>query len=470
MITILGMMSQLVSQTPVKLASESILQPMPKPANQLVLGAAVQPSGGATYNLSGSGVSATATSIPLASLTIPQNGYRLTDADFSSTFYVTLEPGNRSRQEFASCTTITQDAGTQTTLSGCTRGLSPISPYTASTSLQFSHGGGAQVIFSDPPQFFNQYGALANDETITGAWLVPTPLVSTGIANKAYVDATAFQGAATSTEIALGIVELATTAETAAGTASSTTGAPLVIKNANASSTYNGAYNNVVVVTKTNSGLANTIDPNFIATSSAYTLSGLIAFTGTGTTTFSATTSMASINLTNPPTGNLSRLLLATTTNVTIGTASTTLFSTTVPANVLYNGYNGLIRTRINLSAFAMTTNDRWQLEVLYGGVSVCCAATTTNSPLQVQNGSGYFDIDLYGNNANNSQEVYINPVFRGFADTNNASGGPFPFYIDPKVGTLSIDSTLPQTLQVIAKNSGGSAGTVSQVSSFLMR
>jgi len=123
---------------------------------------------GATYNLAGSGVSGSATSITLQSFTIPQTGQKIADSDLADTFYVTLEPGNRTRQEIASCTTVTQNSGGTATLSGCARGLSPLTPYTASTTLQIAHAGGAQVIFSDPPQLFNQFVNKTASSTVTG--------------------------------------------------------------------------------------------------------------------------------------------------------------------------------------------------------------------------------------------------------------------------------------------------------------
>lgn len=126
------------------------------------------PVAGVTYTLAGSGVTSAATSITLTSLTIPQTGYELLDADFSSTFYVTLEPGNTKRQEIVSCTTVTQNANNTATISGCTRGLLPFSPYTTSSSYQFSHAGGTSLIFSDAPQLFNEYVTKANDEVIAG--------------------------------------------------------------------------------------------------------------------------------------------------------------------------------------------------------------------------------------------------------------------------------------------------------------
>lgn len=149
----------------------------------------VTPIAGQTYTLAGAGIASSDTSFTLTSFTITQTGYKIQDSDMSETFYVTFEPGSRSRQEIASCTTVTQNSDGTATISGCTRGLLPITPYTASTSLQFAHAGGSTVIFSDPPQLFNQASFKDNDETITGSWLFPTPLADSNAATKAYVDA-----------------------------------------------------------------------------------------------------------------------------------------------------------------------------------------------------------------------------------------------------------------------------------------
>lgn len=190
-------------------------------------GASTQPAALSTFNLAGSGVSSAATSITLQSLSIPQNDYLIQDSDLSDTFYITLEPGSKVRQEIASCTTVTQNAGGTATLSGCTRGLSPITPYTASSTLKFSHAGGSQVIFSDPPQLFNLYPAKANAEAITGLWTYNTNLPTSTLnatttyqfTTKTYVDNVTNQGAATSSESIAGIIEQATQAEMTAGTA-----------------------------------------------------------------------------------------------------------------------------------------------------------------------------------------------------------------------------------------------------------
>lgn len=146
------------------------------------------PLAGTVYSLSGSGISSAATSIGLTSLTIPQSGYEVQDSDLSATFYITLEPGSRTRQEIASCTTVTQNADNTATLSGCSRGLLPFSPYSASSTYAFAHGGGTSVIFSNPPQLYNEFAGKSNDETITGIWSFPDPTTASGTANKNYVN------------------------------------------------------------------------------------------------------------------------------------------------------------------------------------------------------------------------------------------------------------------------------------------
>lgn len=147
----------------------------------------VLPIAGMTYYLSGTGMTSTASSFKLTSFTIPQNGTPITDSMLSTTFYITLEPGSRTRQEIISCTTVTQNVDGTATISGCTRGLSPVTPYTASSSLQFAHAGGSIAIFSNPPQLYNQVAIKDNDETITGSWLFNTPVAGANPATKDYV-------------------------------------------------------------------------------------------------------------------------------------------------------------------------------------------------------------------------------------------------------------------------------------------
>lgn len=134
-----------------------------------VLGATL-PVAGTTYSISGSGIAPSDTSITLQSFTIPQTGQKIQSTDLSPIFYLTLEPGNNTKQEIVGCTTLVQNVTGTATVSNCLRGLSPITPYSASTTLQFAHAGGSRVILSDAPQLFNLYAAKANNELISGAW------------------------------------------------------------------------------------------------------------------------------------------------------------------------------------------------------------------------------------------------------------------------------------------------------------
>ncbi len=190
-----------------------------------------------TFFLSGSGITSSATSIGLSSLTITQTSQELATIDLAGSggnIYLTIEPGNRTRQEFASCTTVAQSSADATaTLSGCTRGLSPISPYTASTSMRFAHSGRSTVIISNGPGFYNNFALKNNEESITESWLFASTSTklpgyisqpdnlsgsSTAFASVQFAQNLANQGAATATEAVGGIVELATALETASST------------------------------------------------------------------------------------------------------------------------------------------------------------------------------------------------------------------------------------------------------------
>lgn len=235
--------------------------------SSLRLGAAPIPIAGSTYNLSGAGISSSATSITLQSLTIVQTGQKIVTADLrtgaSDKFYITVDPGNRTRQEIVSCTTVTQNASTAT-LSGCSRGLSPITPYAASTTLSFVHAGGAQVIFGDAPQLFRD-------------------IIS-------YVDSAVVSGAVDSSLTAKGIVEKATANEAASNTAvgGGNTTAPLALTTDIASSTRTA--NTIQVVIASSTGY---IDNSYIATSTSQ--GGTLALFNnpifTGTTTMATSTS-----------------------------------------------------------------------------------------------------------------------------------------------------------------------------------
>lgn len=221
--------------------------------DQAVAGSTL-PFASQTYNLAGSGVSSSATSFTLTSLTIKQTGQPIQDSDLGDTFYLTIEPGSNTKQEIVGCTTVGSNTGSTVTISGCTRGLSPITPYTASTTLQFTHAGGSQVIFSDPPQLFNLYYALANAATSTNVLIFSSttpPRLDFTAAQKSgtyiattsefasidYVNAVALVSAPNASAGAKGVLQLPTARQAASSTLLGSTGASMALQTALATDT-----------------------------------------------------------------------------------------------------------------------------------------------------------------------------------------------------------------------------------------
>lgn len=273
------------------------------------LGAATSPVAGVTYTLAGSGITASATSITLQSLTIPQTGRELVDSDFSDTFYITAEPGNNKRQEIIACTTVVQNANDTATLSGCSRGMLPFSPFTASTTYAFTHAGGTAIIFSDPPQLFNEFAAKGNQETITAPWtfnqypqagaLLGSATNSLQFVTLGQASAIGIQGAATSTEGIAGICRLATQAQMAMGTDLGAND-PLCLQAKYATSTPgNGITGNYIPVTLTNGKLKQT----FWDLTESFTFSKLNSITAT--TTNATSTGVYTFNVVSSTTSTL---------------------------------------------------------------------------------------------------------------------------------------------------------------------
>jgi LysM repeat protein len=300
------------------------------------------PIAGNTYNLSGSGITKSATSITLQSLTIKQTGRLIVDADLPDTFYITAEPGSDNRQEIISCTTVTQNLGGTATLSGCSRGLLPFTPYTASTTYAFSHAGGTQVIFSDAPQLFNEYTAKSNAETINAVWTYNSfPIIATStalpttngqFATKLYVDNVG-AGGFTAANVGTGKTLRAngTSPETMDVNTSTASNFSFIIENSK-----------FEVATGTGSRVANTL-VDFVAGTNTWT----------GTNTFNGTTTLATTTVPNQTAASstsnnianlkfvsdFSNILFATSTNPS-RSVNTYYQNTTGKPMIVYAGIN----------------------------------------------------------------------------------------------------------------------------------
>lgn len=404
--------------------------PFVPPFEQSVLGADnTLPLGGTVYTLSGSGVSSSATSITLTSLTIPQTAYEILDADVSATFYITLEPGNRTRQEIVSCTTIAQSGSdTTATLSGCVRGLRPFSPYTTNASYQFAHGGGTAVVFSNPPQLYNEFTSKTNDETITGTWLFPEPTNASSTATKNYADALAIAGAPDSSLTVKGIVEMATKAEIAAGTAAGGTSAPLYAP----STYYNASSTATTTVPVTN--VSGKLHQVFLDLTEAFTFSGAVTHSATttlsGANTFSGTNAVSG---TSTITGAMTFSTLPTLTNAPV--------NGTDGANKTYA--DGLVAISKASGGTTLAASTSTLILTLTGHpasstIAVMCAAehTTNNQTVtfdaRTALGSGSVDSCAIGSGTGNpggcSMVGFVNPgaatTTTIYINNNNANAG----------------------------------------------
>jgi len=250
--------------------------------------------------LSGSGVSSTATSIGLTSFRLPDGTTEITMSDFGTAGYITLEPGTE-REENITFTGITQSGSGPATLTGVTRGLGFVAPYTTVAALRQAHAGGTAAVVSNSAPFYNELSGKDNDETITGTWTftstaiplynaAPTFTTDQQIITKKYADDLAIAGAPDSNATTKGLLELASIAEASASAAagSGDTTAALAITTALTSNTSGAAQ--IIPVTDADGDIpvefmelnaawtfTSTLD---IATATNFQLGG-VAYTGT---------------------------------------------------------------------------------------------------------------------------------------------------------------------------------------------
>lgn len=435
--------------------------------------------GGENYVLAGSGVTSSATSLTLTSFTIPGGDTKITTTDFGGLGCGTIEPGNKSRQEFVSFTGVTQNSDGTATLTGLSRGLSPITPYTASTTLQHAHAGGVSFVISNsPPCFYEGYANLGQDESITGLWNFNSYLPTTSItattsnqfANKDYVDAVANAGAATSTETNGGIVELGTQIEMASSTGDNWATKPRVIQSRYATSTPDGTSQSglYVPVSKNNGklhqlwldltevfnfsgGVLNTASSTFTATTTimANSPNNRLVLNGVdyqfpssegASSTIPATDGNGSLSFNTLSDLGAAKFLFGSTTDAvyvdTDPANSTTLY--TIPANTLTT--SGAIRFRLYISNVQDSSSDSTiTFYIKLGGTTIASGGMgMTNTPY-----AGVMDVILYANGATNSQVSLGNLILSSGANM-GAGALATEHIIDT---TSSIDMTQAQAV-----------------------
>lgn len=148
------------------------------------------------------GISAAETGAIVLKNLLDAYGNQLQMADFGSIMYLTLDPGGAS-EEIISVTDFTVNADNTVTLdTGITRALLADYPYGAG-GIASTHSAGITVVASNNPQL---YQAIID-----------------------YINNIAISGAPNASSTTKGIVQIATTAQIDAGTATGSTGAPIAI-------------------------------------------------------------------------------------------------------------------------------------------------------------------------------------------------------------------------------------------------
>ena len=449
-----------------------------EPTQTQAMFGAVYPVGGTTYYLSGSGVTASATSIQLTSLKTP-DGRNLTMSMFGTIGYGALEPGS-SKLEDVTFTGITQNANGTATLTGVTRGNDFVTPYAASTTLAKAHAGGVPFILTNTPGFYTQFLPVNNTATSSAVLVFASTspprydgsTVASGnqFVSFSQMNSIAIAGGATSTEGVLGFVALDDASNLGIGTASSSSGAPLVIQNKFATTTpgsqcTSGAINCLVA----------TVNGAILATGSFF--NGLFAHANTWTSsnTFNATTTITGSNVNSNAfvwntlayslnsarqasstvlmengSGSLSwnntfaqKFYLNTATGVISGSsATTTIFVVSVPANTL--GTTNAISCRLYIPMGSATNTALLKLQASYGGV-----ASSTILTSNIGGGSGNVLIEnatilLSATGAASTQKLSLS------AQTYNDA--TFIGSIGTKESTPNIDSTTAQPLILMAQ------------------
>lgn len=425
------------------------------------------PVGGQTYSLSGAGVTATQSTIPLTSFTTP-DGRALTMSMFGAIGYAVIDPNSPTKIEDITFTGVTQNANGTAILTGVSRGMDFVTPYTSSLTLQQAHSGGSYLILSNTAGFYGQQFLFANSLSTSTGGLVfssTTPphldfnpnfssFPSTTLVSQGYVAALAIAGAAPITTAVAGIGMLSTAAQAAAGTPTGVFNLityNLLLPSSIATSTCQSAANSVLVSSSTTGKLdGRCLD----TTSNSYTWSQPQIFTATTTM---ATTTIASTTITTANVGTetvLSAITAASTatisgfsgkqalnatTNSIAGntTSSSTLYTASILGGTI--GTANYLEYKVYFTVFNNGSSIPFLLQVGYGTgttsiSSASLGANATSCPLGC---SAVADIVLAGAGSTNSQTLLLS-----FTASSTVSS----------VSTLAQDSTTAKQIVIEAQ------------------
>lgn len=393
------------------------------------------PVGGQTYTVSGAGVNSNAVTIPLNSFRTP-DGRALTMSMFGSIGYAVIDPNSPQKIEDITFTGITQNGNGTAVLTGVSRGMDFVSPYLASTSLAYSHAGGAYLILSNTAGFYGQQFLFANNPASSTATLTFSPTnppqyypsvgaqatgginaTSSEFASIAFVQQAVVSGAVNATTLAKGIIQLATAAQAAAGTALGSTGASLVPSNSLFTSTPSATT--IIPVTSSSGKLAQGFLDIF-TTANTWTaqniFSGLLATNSTSTNATSTSSQyfpfLTSTLLKTDGTGKLvaavgsvdyakEQYTYATTTDISVNGstyATSTLFG--FPSGTLTASSSIQVRAGFDCTSASGAQSCSIYLRTPTGATLSQCGESTAGAQAYM----GYAMMTLVTNNSVSSQ------------------------------------------------------------------
>jgi hypothetical protein len=148
-------------------------------------------------------------------------------------------------------------------------------------------------------------------------------------------------------------------------------------------------------------------------------------------------------NITNAPV--LDKIMATTTdTGIVNHIASSTILTFSVPGNTL--GTDNAVKGTIRVSEMTVNGATGFYLQMIYGGTSMYLGTTTTSGGFE--RGTGEFDFSIYGKGATNSQEMDLTS---DIVATNQLKPG-YSIWRQATTTTSAIDSTIPQTLSIVAR------------------
>ena len=227
------------------------------------------------FTLAGSGASPTDTTLLLSSFQ-DIDGNNVTMAELGTKAYGTIEPASGTQEEQISFTGVTQNGNGTASLTGVSH-VAFLTPYTETSGLNKSHAGGVTFVISNTSGFYSDFANTKDDETITGEWTFPNDdsvrirlaadtdtAVNSALVTLGQLGRTSFAGTVNGSTTIKGIYQSATIAQQGTATATGSTGARLLVENANLISSSTGSANASQIPILNSAG---TLDDTFVAQS-----------------------------------------------------------------------------------------------------------------------------------------------------------------------------------------------------------